>query len=250
MDDLEQRFKEASTELQQLINKRRSSWKLTSVMEYDDVASIILAAIWDNFKSYDPNQPLDRWANTVITNQIHNLLRKHLYKNSKPCLAAGSYGAPCVFNMGGNGCRWTKENPKGSGSGIQDCSCWAFARWTKKKREKQAILSPVSLDNTGTDSDPILSLHEQLPSNPAIFFDYDKPKQVIDEKIMPQLNKEEAKIYRLLYIEKLDMKVVGKRMGYKKQKNSKIPGYLILREAKMRFTQLAREIIEKENLCT
>ncbi len=246
MGDLEQRFKEASTELQQLINKRRSSWKLTSVMDFDDVSSIILAHIWNNFAQYDEAQPLDRWANTIITSQLKNLLRNHLYKDSRPCVAANSYGSPCTFNTGGNGCSWTKT--KGSGSGVQDCSCQFYAKWEKKKRDRQAIASPISLDDTGTDGNPITSLHERLSGSPSEFLDYEGAKEVIDKKILPLLDKEEAKIYRLLIIEKLDMKVVGKRMGYKKQKNSKIPGYLILREAKMRFVKLAKTIIDKENL--
>lgn len=249
MDDLEKRFKEASTELQQLIGKRKNSWKLTSVMDFDDVASEILAHIWKVFNQYDPLQPLDRWANTVITSQLKNLLRNHLWKNSRPCVAASSYGSPCVFNTGNNGCRWTKENPKGSGSGIQDSSCWAYARWEKKKRDKQAIASPISLDDTGSESDPVLPLHDKLASSPSSFIDYEGAKLVIDQKIIPRLDKEQAKIYHLLYVRKLDMKEVGKRMGYKRQKNSKIPGYLILREAKLHFAQLAKKIIEEENLC-
>lgn len=248
-DDLEKRFKEASVEIQELINKRRNSWKLTSVMDFSDVSQEILAYIWKSFPQYDPSQPLDRWANTVITTQLKNLLRNHLYRDSKPCVAASSYGSPCVYNTGGTGCRWTKENPKGSGSGIQDYSCWAYAKWLSKKRDKQAIMSPTSLDDTGTDSNPMTSLHDRLPANSNEFLDYEGPKKVIDEKIMPHLNKEEAKIYRLLIIEGLDEVVVGRRMGYKKQKNSKIPGYLQIREAKMLFVKLAKRIIDEEDLC-
>lgn len=249
MGELEQRFKEASIELQALIDRRRNSWKLTSVMAFEDVSQEILAYMWKSFGQYDPSQPLDRWANTVITTQFKNLLRNHLYRDAKPCVAASSYGSPCVYNTGGSGCRWTKENPKGSGSGIQDCSCWAYAKWLKKKRDKQAIMSPTSLDDTGTDSNPMTSLHERLPSNSNELLDYETPKKVIDKEIMQHLNKEEAKIYRLLIVQGLEEEIVGKKMGYKKQKNSKIPGYLILREAKIRFVKLAKQIIDEKDLC-
>lgn len=245
-EDLEKRFKEAVPLLQELINKRRNSWTLTSVMEFQDVASIILTNLYQNFRMYDPTRPLDRWANTVISNRLHNLIRDNLVRYLKPCLAANSYGACCSFNLGGNKCAWTKTD--GSGSGIQDSSCKFYAAWEKKKQAKHAIATPLSLDDEGPDPDSSTSLHSTLPSDPGNFIDFEDAKKVIDREIVKKLNKEEATVYRLLYIKHLEPAAVGKKMGYKKQQNSDIPGYLTLRKLSAKFENLAQQIIRKEGL--
>lgn len=230
-EDLEQRFKEASSELIILINKRRSSWKLFSVMGWDDVSNIILAEIWKSWPGYDPSKPLDRWANTVITSRMKNLFRDHLFKTARPCIAATNYGNPCSYNTGCDGCAWTK-------SGRQDSSCRFFAAWEKKKQAKFVVSTPLAM-----------SAHvDEVHSQHSDYVDYEAGKKMIDEKIIPLLTQEEAKIYRFLYIKKLSMKETGKRMGYKVQKNSKIPGYLILRSACKRFYLLAKEIVETEGI--
>ncbi len=239
--DIEQRFKAATDQLQELINKRKNSWKLTSVMAFEDVSSIILAHIWQQFAKYDPSQPLDRWANTVITRRLHNLLRDNLYKNAKPCTAANPYGACCSFNRGNGKCGYTK-------SGEQDSTCRFFANWLKKKQIKHAISTPVSLDDEGTSSDPAPSLYGKLTSPPGNFIDMEAAKKVIDIKIMNKLNKEEATVYRLLFIKHLEPEQVGEKMGYKKQTNSDIPGYLKLKKLSAKFRELAGRIVAEEGL--
>lgn len=225
-------FKENYSQFQSLINKRKRSWRATSVMEFEDLQSVLLTRLYQQLHRYDSNRPLDRWANTVITNTITNILRDKIFKNARPCIAATSYGNPCVFARGCDGCAWTK-------SGKQDSSCRFYANWEKKKQAKFVVSTPLSME----------AHLDETHSIQSDFLDIDGAKKVIDDKIMPHLNKEEAKIYRLLYIEHLDMKVVGRKMGYKKQKNSEIPGYLILRTAVLRFKELSREIIEAENIC-
>ncbi len=231
--DLEQRFKAASSELIRLINKRRHSWKLTSVMEWDDVSSIILAEIWKNWPSYDPVRPLDRWANTVITSRMKNLLRDHLFKSARPCLAATSYGNPCAYAEGTDGCRWTK-------SGVQDSSCGFYAKWLKNKQGKFAVSATLSIEAHVDETHNIQS----------DFVDYDGSKKVIDEKLIPLLSKQEARIYKLLFIDNLDMKQVGIKLRLPKQKNSEIRGYLIQRTLTVKCQQLAKQIIEEEGLCS
>lgn len=245
---LEQRFKEAVPEIQQLISQRRRSWKLTSVMDYEDVGSIILAYIWKVFHQYDRSRPLENWANTIITTQIQNLLRDHLYKNSRPCVAATSYGYCCVYNTGGNGCKWTKENPKGSGSGIQDVSCWAYAKWDKKKRAKQAILSPVSLDDTGPQGDPTLSLYERTPSHMGYLFDVDAAKKVIDESIVRRLSEQENHVYRCLYIERLSIDETVAKLKMKKRGKRDMRSYMIVRSISLKIKEVVKQIISEQGM--
>jgi len=231
MSDIEKLFSSVVVDLQALIDKRKGSWKLTSIMEFDDVRSILLAHLWNNFSRYDRTKPLDRWANTVISNALKNLLRQNCYKNARPCIAATSYGNPCAYARGCDGCAWTK-------SGKQDSSCGFYKAWLDKKQAKFAVATPLSIENHIDESHSIQS----------DFVDIEGAKKVIDDKIIGKLNEEEAKVYHLLYIEHMDLKEVGKKMRYKKQKNSDVPGYLVLRTIQLRIKELARVIIEEQNL--
>lgn len=238
---IEKRFNESVPMLQELIAKRKNSWTLTSVMEWQDVSSIILTRLYRNFYLYDPSQPLDRWANTAISNALKNLVRDHIVRYLKPCSAANSYGARCAFNEGQNKCGWTK-------SGIQDSTCKFYANWEKKKRSKLAIASPLSLDAPIGNSETEMSLGHITPSAPGSFLDIEGAKEIIDVKIVKYLDKEEIKVYRLLYIKHLTPKQVGKKMGYKVQQNSDVPGYLKIRKFEEKVYALASQIIKQEGL--
>lgn len=229
--EIEARFNVAVPELKAIIERRRNSWHVTSIMEWADVSSILLTRLYQKFHLYDPEQPLDRWANTVISNAINNLLRNNVFRTARPCISATPYGANCSYNLGGDLCGWTP-------SGKQCSQCSFFKAWEQKKQFKHAISVPLSIENHIDES-------HSLQND---FVDIDKAKEVIDEKIIVKLDREEAKIYRFLYIKGMSMEEVGKKLGYKKQKNSDIPGYLILRSAISKFKILAKEIIDEEGL--
>lgn len=232
-------FKENYATLCGLVRKRRGSWKATSVMEFEDLESVLLTRIYQQLHLYDVNRPLDKWANTVISNAIMNILRDRIYRDSRPCISGSapgfsmgsSYGRGCACNMGGDSCSFTASK-------IQDSSCSFYAAWLKKKAAKFAVSTPLSIENHIDESHNIQS----------DFVDYEGAKKVIDEKIVNHLNKEEAKIYRLLYIEHLSQEEVGRRMGFKKQKNSSVAGYLQIRTCILKFKDLSRTIIEQEHL--
>lgn len=231
IDDLERRFREAVPQLQELIAKRRASWRLTSVMEWEDVASILLTRIWKQFKHYDPTRPLDRWANTLITHAITSLLRDNLYRWARPCIAATSYGDSCSFNTGGNSCAWTKSK-------VQCAECPIYAKWEKKKQAKFAVATPLSLEDHVDSSN----------ARSYAFVDYDLAKTTIDAKMMKRLTGTERKLYKLLYIKRLEPKEAGRRMGYKLQTNSDIPGYLTQKKMIVYFETVMREILDAEGL--
>lgn len=237
MDSKEAFFKENYEEIKKLVEKRRATWRLTT-LAWEDVSAILIERIWTQFHLYDPTKPLDRWVNTLITNTLHNLLRDNLYRVAKPCNAANAYGAPCAYNLGCGRCAWTEKN--GSGSGMQDSSCAFYAKWEKKKQAKFAIATPLSIENHTDESHSIQS----------DFLDIDRAKSVIDSKILSHLSSEEAKIYNLLFIQHLDEKKVGEIMGYKKQSNSDICGYLQIRAATIKIKKVARQIISEEGLAS
>lgn len=224
-------FQQLYEDILRIVERRRSSWELTSVIEWQDVSSMIMAHIWNEFDKYDPSRPLDRWVNKVTTNRLKNLSRQHLYKHARPCIAASSYGDACAFNRGGNTCEATP-------SGLQCSECKLYARWQAKKELKFNVSTPLSLENHINESNN--RIHDNLDILGA--------KNVIDSKILSKLNPEESKLYRYLYIKHMKPETVGKKMGYKLQKNSKIPGYLIIRKFQIKVVELAREIIDTEGL--
>lgn len=233
MTDKETRFNQLYPEIKRLVERRQSTWRLTT-LAWEDVSAIIIERIWAQFHLYDPEQPLDRWVNTVATNAIKNLLRQNLYKTAKPCDSANPYGARCSYNLGCGRCRWTETH--GSGSGLQDASCQFYAKWLAKKQTKFAISTPLSIENHIDESHSIQS----------DFVDIDAKKKMIDEKIMQHLNREEAAIYKLLFIEHQDEEQVGLLMGYKKQANSNVRGYSQIRAIKIKIKEIARQIIIEE----
>ena len=223
-------FKAFYAEIQILVAKRRSSWFL-STEPWEDVASKLTTRVWMKIHLYDQTKPFDRWCNTLLTHAIRNILRDNLYKHAKPCISAGPSGGSCVYNGGDDLCKWTKR-------GIQCSQCPIFAAWPKKKESKHNITATLSLENH-TDE-----VHSRAHDSP----DIDSAKKVIDEKIMDALSKEEAAIYRMLFILHWSMERVGKKLKYKKQGGSNVPGYQRLVKLKARFKEMAREVIEAENL--
>lgn len=225
-------FKVHYAEILAMVERRRHSWILTSIVEWQDVSSIVMTRIWKNFGKYDPTQPLDKWVNTVTTNALKNLGRQHLYKHARPCVSAsGAYGTPCVFNRGGNACSKTPSK-------IQCAECPLFAKWQAKKEAQFNVSTPLSLENHTDESKNRI--------NDTV--DISAAKTVIDAKIMASLDRREARLYRYLYIKNLTPEQAGKKMRFKLQKNSKIPGYLIIRKFEEKVVELAKEIIAAEGL--
>lgn len=221
------------------IERRRAKWRAVSILEFEDVKSMLLTRIYTQLHRYDEKRPLDRWVNTLISHAIRNLLRDFVFKNLRPCVSGkapgystgSSYGQGCAYALGDGGCSWTK-------SGRQDCSCKFYAAWEKKKQPKFAISTPLSIENHIDESHSIQS----------DFMDIEAAKKLIDVKIMHRLSNEEAKIYKLLFIQHLDEETVGEKMGYKKQPNNPVPGYLRIRSAKLKIKEVAKQIISEEGI--
>lgn len=224
------------------IERRRPKWRAISVLEFDDVKSILLSRIYQQLDLYDEKRPLDRWTNTVISNGIRNLLRDNVYRDARPCISGkapgcgggSSYGSGCAYNQGDNKCGWTK-------SGLQDSSCAFYAKWMAKKQTKFAISAPLSIENH-------LDEYHTQPGEIVTEEWVDEKKKLIDSKILGRLNKEEARIYKLLFIKHLEEEQVGEKMGYKKQANSDVKGYSQIRAIKIKIRQVAEQIISEEGI--
>jgi hypothetical protein len=73
-------------------------------------------------------------------------------------------------------------------------------------------------------------------------------KAVIDREMKKRLNKQEWRVYRMLYIQGKDEREVAKIMGFKKQSSHLYAGYGNIRKHKKHFIEVAKKIIEEENL--
>lgn len=217
-------FESQSTFIKEQINKRRSNWRL-STLDWDDAAQIIFIRIWQKWFLYDPEQKLENWVNTVITNQIKNLLRDNLTKFSRPCVQK------CIFNLGGNACGYTK-------SGLQSNECPKYAEWQKKKEAQFNIKASLPLEN-----------HTQEVNNKqSDFLDIKSAKEVIDIKIKPRLNRRERKLYKVLYIDNM---TAQEACEFLKQEESKIyepESYAKILEFQKKVISISKKIIQEEDL--
>jgi RNA polymerase sigma factor (sigma-70 family) len=218
-------FNQYYAEIQRLVNQRRSKWVLTT-MPFEDVSSELMVHVWKVIHQYDVSRPFDKWCNTVLTNAIINMLRKHLFKAARPCLASGVYGVPCRFNGGDSICHWHK-----SPTGKQDCHCPLYAAWEKKKGVQANLSAPMSLESH-TDE------HHNIPSD---FADTEGHKAALDKVMLKKLTKSDAKLYRLIYIRHWPIKRVAKEMGIKVTCITRTP--IAITKARNRFIKMARQIM-------
>lgn len=226
--DLDTRFKALYPEIKVIVMRRRASWTL-SIMAWEDVESILITRIYRQLHLYDPAKPFENWANRLISNQISNILRNNLYKHARPCVAANPAGGDCACNLGGDRCSFTP-------SGKQCEECPLFARWRRKKESALNISMSLPLDT-----------HIQEVQNAqSDFLDIEGIKPQIDTYVMRHLNKHDAKVYRLLYIDNKSVEEVAKRMKYKTPKSGRTSQ--VIRKLVARFKDLARDAIETLDL--
>ena len=228
-------FDEVAKYIQGEIRKRRSNWRSTNVMEWEDVAQELLIRAYNKYPLFDPNKaPLQHWLNTLISNAIKNLMRDKVYRSSRPCLGNGKDPHKCAFNAGGNLCSWEHNL-----SGVQCSACPTYKAWTEKKANMHNIVSPVSIEN-----------HSQEINNiQSDFLDIAAKKEIIDAKIIAALDSQhEVKLYTLLFIEHKSPEEVGNTLRYKQSKNNRAPGYQVILKFQKKVYKLARYIVNNEDI--
>ncbi len=191
-------FEESYEEVKKIVNRRRGSWTYLSIIEWQEVESLLIIRVWEKWHLYDPEKApkLEHWINTLVTNAIKNLKRDQVLRTSRPCIGGGaSNGVPCVFNMGGDSCRYTKSR-------TQCAECPTYARWQKEKEAQHNLRSKVALEN-----------HAQEVSNiQSDFTDINAIKEQIDELMLKELNRWEKKVYKLLFIKNMTPAEVSEKL--------------------------------------
>ena len=216
-------FEERVPSIVHEIEKRRHKWTLNRI-SYEDVSQIILLHIFNKYNQFDESKgQFTHWLNRIISCQFKNILRDNLTKWSRPCILG------CKFCLGGDSCGYTASR-------VQCEECPIFARWKEKKLSHFNVMQSLPLEN-----------HSQEVNNMQCdFIEIEQFKGVIDKKIKSHLNIFEYKVYTMLYISHLNPEEVGAQVGWKKAKNSDIPGYQQLLKIKKKIIVAAKEIIKEE----
>jgi DNA-directed RNA polymerase specialized sigma24 family protein len=204
------------------IAKRKNKWKLKAIpsIDFDDVSQILRLHIYQKWHLWDQGRPFEPWLNTVITNQIRNLMR-NLYGNfARPCLN-------CAANQGGDLCAIF---------GKQCSQCPLYAHWEKHKKSAHDTKLPVPID-----------VHQQeVYSIPEQSGDLVKQIQVLHIKMKTVLTPLQYKVYDLLFIQGKSSEEVAKLMGYKTNEKNRSPGYKQLPNMRKAIIEKAKKLIERD----
>lgn len=211
------------------LQKRRSRWRLNAIawMDFDDVCQKIRLHIFNKWDQWDNARPLRPWINTIITNQMTNLIRNNYSSFSKPC-------GQCKYNQGGNLC---------SLYGTQNSECAEYEKWEGSKKHAYSIKMPLSLNSNCVDQNGDDKQEATDVVDTYSYLDYDKKTEIFHKTIKSKLSAIDWKIYSLLYIEHLDEIEAAKLMGYKTSEKNRSPGYKQIKKIKNKIYKIAKQII-------
>lgn len=225
-------FEESIGVIDEELAKRRGRWKLDFLawIDYDDVCQKIRFHIFKKWDQWDQSRPLKPWLNTIIRNQIYNLIRNNYVSFSRPCIS-------CKFNMGGNFC---------SLYGTQSDDCEDFSKWERGKKNAKEIKMPLSLDAKGFFSNSSCD-EEDLTSwdikDTNIPMQYDEKIKQFSEIMRGRLTETEWKIFDCLYIKNLSELETAQEMGYKTSEKNRSPGYKQIKKVKNKIYDVAKDVV-------
>lgn len=188
-------FEEVYPELQAIIARRRGAWVYVSVMEFADVAQILILRLWLKYPLYDPargNGPpekrLEKWANRLISNAIQNLCRDVGGRRlQKPCVGGGAAnGKSCTYNLGADSCSYTPSR-------MQCAECPLYAKWEKERKAQHYVKAQVSLENHT----------QEVHSKPDDSIDVAAIKDWLHGAMLAELTRWEGRVYRLSIMQEL-----------------------------------------------
>lgn len=200
------------------IAKRRHKWNLTSItwMDYNDVSQIIRIHIYKKWDQYQATRPLAPWLNSIITNQIRNLIRNHYSNYARPCLK-------CAASSDNNACQIYRT---------QCNSCPLYAYWQKRKQPATHIKMPVSIEN---HSHEVKSIFDDS-------IDVLRYVDTIHAKMKDILKPIEWQVYEGLFVKHKDESEVARELGFITTERGRDPGY-------KQIKNLRKAIIVKVKKC-
>ena len=213
------KFEDCIESIDTEINKRRGRWNLTALswMDFDDVSQIIRVHIFKKWHLYDQSKSLAPWINTLISNQIKNLIRNNYGNYCRPCLkcAAAESDSLCYIY------------------GTQSSSCPLFAQWEKTKKAAYLTKLPT----------PLESVEHEMENIELSDFDFDTVLKRLNSKLRAVLKPNEWVVYENLYLNNKSEQEVAKILGYKTSEKNRSPGYKQIKNIKKSIIDKAKEIV-------
>jgi|TARA_Y100000592_G_scaffold77614_1_gene121781 RNA polymerase sigma factor (sigma-70 family) len=213
------KFEDCIEQIDVEINKRRGRWNLTALswMDFDDVSQIIRVHIFKKWHLYDQSKSLAPWINTLISNQIKNLIRNNYGNYCRPCLkcAAAESESLCYIY------------------GTQNSSCPLFAQWEKTKKAAYLTKLPSPLESVEHETEN-MELQE---------FDFDTILKRLNKQLKKKLKVNEWIVYENLYLKNKTEQEVAKILGYKTSEKNRSPGYKQIKNIKKSIIEKAKEIV-------
>lgn len=212
------------------IAKRRARWKLDETvlfMSYEDVSQKIRLHIFKKWPKYDGIRPVANWANSIITNQIKNMVRD-VY-GSAQCICI-----QCPHNIGGNRCDafGTQKN----------LNCSDFSKWNQGKRYKHEI-SFASSSDAPLPGDENNNLKRELVGRTCNFLDFDLKIPEFNSLLQTRLKPLDWKTYLLLFVENKTDIQTAKELGYNVDGGKDSRGVKAVAKIKTRIYAMAKEVV-------
>ncbi len=216
------KFENCIEQIDSEIRKRKSRWNLTALswMDFDDVSQIIRIHVFKKWHLYDQSKPLAPWINTLISNQIKNLIRNNYGNYCRPCLkcAAAESDSLCYIY------------------GTQSPSCPLFAQWEKTKKAAYLTKLPSPLESVQHETEN-LQLQE---------FDFDAVLGKLNKQLKKKLKENEWIVYQNLFLKRKTEQEVAKMLGYKTSEKNRSPGYKQIKNIKKSIIEKAKEIVSED----
>ena len=178
MDKNRSLYEQYSEFIDREISKRKLKWHLTAVnyIDFDDVSQIIKTHVLRKIHLYQSEKSaFVNWLNSLISNQMINLLRNHYGSFSKCC-------NKCNAAEGEDGCRIY---------GKQCDSCPIFYNWSLSKKNAYDIKLPLPTENH----------FNEVSSMPDDSIDVEKSISNFHEIMLKNLTGSENTVYKLCYVE-------------------------------------------------
>lgn len=217
-------FTECLPEIDQVILLRKRKWRLESVtaMGWEDVAQILRLHIFNKWHQYKEDQPLKNWLNTIISNQLVNLIRNNYGNYTKPCDF-------CPCSEGGDLCSiYTKQSD----------ACELYKKWKDKKQDAYNTKITVSLENHS----------QEVFDRPGESFDVEKSIITLNKKLETLLKPREWNVYKLLFIDNVSEEEAAKVMGYTTKEKGRVPGYRTIINIKKNLLKKVKKIVYSEKV--
>ena len=227
-------FKECYPTLEKMVSKKVKNWHV-GIAWYDaqDVKQEILTHIekqWGKWEQSKSN--VERYWQSVIHNQFINKLRDWHFKYQPPCVK-------CPYNVVSFDATEAKALcSRPNGSGVKDCGCELYAKWSKTKRDRVHLHYTVSDEFHQNEESVVAECSEDVDFRLDNFI----------EKMKLKLNKRQFEIFSMIFLEKLEWQTVAQKLGVKSvDENSKkgSKGHRLYTEWEKRFLIIGKELLKE-----